>query len=309
VEDLGGGLQAIGQYDLRIRPDDGISAIANVNSGNSHVGLRSKDWGRIFFGHQDLHYFNTETNIADKASLRSSSISLLSYVGAGAAAGAIANATRTQNVVHYTTPNWGGFTLIAAYSSNPFAADADIGSTTRKGSAWNLNPNFAAANWQIGYSYWDAKPDAQVVPAGGPVDKERGDRLYGSYVFAFGLKLGAAFDKAKRTAPGGLEINKRDAWSLPVSYAWGNHTVHAHYSEAKDDKATANLNDSAKMYALAYTYDLSKRTSVALTYAQIKNNANGTYNFFTNVGLGAGGVAVQAGEDPKMYGLTMRHAF
>jgi predicted porin len=309
VEDLGGGLQAIGQYDLRIRPDDGVSAIANVNSGNSHVGLRSKDWGRIFFGHQDLHYFNTETNIADKASLRANSVSLLSYVGAGAASSAIANATRTQNVVHYTTPNWGGFTAIVAYSSNPFAADGDIGSATRKGSAWNLNPNFAAANWQIGYSYWEAKPDAQVVPAGGPVDKERGDRLYGSYVFAFGLKLGAAFDKSKRTAPGGLEINKRDAWSLPVSYAWGNHTVHAHYSEAKDDKATANLNDSAKMYALAYTYDLSKRTSVALTYAQIKNQANGTYNFFTNVGLGAGGVAVQAGEDPKMYGLTMRHAF
>ena len=93
--------------------------------------------------------------------------------------------------------------------------------------------------------------------------------------------------------------------------------MHGHYSEAKDDKATSGLNDSAKMYAIAYAYDLSKRTSVALTYAQIKNNANGTYNFFTNgsLGVGASGAAAPAitgpaaGEDPKLYGLTLRHAF
>jgi predicted porin len=322
VEDLGGGLQAIGQVDMRLKPDDAgfQAAPANVGGtlpqGNSHFGLRSKDWGRIFFGRQDLHYFNTETNIADKASLRSSSISLLSYVGAGAAAGPIANATRISNVVHYTTPNWGGFTAIVAYSSNPFAADQDLGSPNRSGSAWNINPNFAAANWQVGYSYWTAKPDVQGATAATTVMKQRGDRLYGSYVFPFGLKIGLAWDKAKQEGPT-TTLNNRDAWSIPASYTWGNHSVHGHYSEAKDDKATSGLNDSAKMYAIAYAYDLSKRTSVALTYAQIKNNANGTYNFFTNgsLGVGASGAAAPAitgpaaGEDPKLFGLTLRHAF
>jgi predicted porin len=295
VEDLGGGLQAIGQYDLRIRPDDGASAIANVNSGNSHVGLRSKQWGRIFIGHQDLHYFNTESNMTDKGSLRSSSVSLLAFTGTAGGSTAVAGATRTQNVVHYTTPNWGGFTAIVAYSTNASAADADIGATTRKGSAWNVNPNFAAANWQIGYSYWSSKPDAQVA-----WDKQRGDRLYGSYVFPFGLKLGLAYDKSKNTAVGGATMNNRTAWSLPVSYTWGNHSVHFHYTEA-DDKA--------KMYGLSYAYDLSKRTSAAITYAQIKNNSGATYNLFTNVGLGGAGIAPAAGEDPKMWGVTMRHAF
>jgi predicted porin len=304
VEDLGGGLQAIGQYDLRIRPDDGVSAIANVNSGNSHVGLRSKQWGRIFIGHQDLHYFNTESNMTDKGSLRSSSVSLLAFTGGTAGNLPIAGATRTQNVVHYTTPNWGGFTVIAAYSTNAPAADADIGSATRKGSAWNVNPNFAAANWQIGYSYWTSKPDAQ---AGGQ-DKQRGDRLYGSYVFPFGLKLGLAFDKSKITAVGGATAANRDAWSIPVSYTWGNHSVHFHYTEAKNDKATP-VDDKAKMYGLSYAYDLSKRTSAAITYAQIKNNSGAMYNLFTNVGLGGGVIAPAAGEDPKMWGVTMRHAF
>ena len=318
VEDLGGGLQAIGQLDMRVKPDDhqgAATAASNLVSGNSHFGLRHKEWGRIFIGRQDLHYFNTETNIADKGSLRSSSISLLSYVGAGAATSAIAGATRTSNVVHYTTPNWGGFTMIAAYSSNPSATDADIGSGTRKGSAFNLNPNFAAANWQVGYSYWSAKPDAPGVVPGVGVDKERGDRLYGSYVFPFGLKIGGAYDKAKRTAVGGALANKRNAWSLPASYTWGNHSVHVHYTRAENDKATA-ADDSAKMWGMAYAYDLSKRTSVALTYAQIKNAANGTYNFFTSNSLGIGGSGAAAGtgttlagEDPKMWAVTLRHAF
>lgn len=345
VEDLGGGLQAIGQLDMRVKPDDaggvqsgaglvgGGGNTANVVSGNSHFGLRSKDWGRIFFGRQDLHYFNTESNIADKGSLRSSSVSLLSYIGGTA----IAGATRTQNVVHYTTPNWGGFTLIAAYSSNPNSQETDIGAGTaagctaggvaaapancfRKGSAWNLNPNFAAANWQVGYSYWQSKPDAaastpaqaafSAVAVAAPVD-QRADRLYGSYVFPFGLKIGLAWDKSRlRSTVGAGDLARRDAWSLPASYNWGNHTVHLNYTKANDDKVTAG-DQGATMWAVSYSYDLSKRTSAAVTYAAISNKAAGTYNFFTSTSLGLGGSAggIQAGEDPKMWGVTLRHAF
>jgi predicted porin len=345
TEDLGGGLSAVVRLDMRIKPDDGggsasIAGAAtgaynpgNLISGNSHMGLLSKQWGRIVFGRQDLHYFNTESNITDKASLRASTTSLLSYIGGAS----IANATRTTNVVHYLSPNWSGFTFILAYSSNPFNTEADIGGATvatansvRKGSAWNFNPNFAAANWQIGYSYWDSKPDnlgplqGQVnaaIPgtaaAAGPVN-QRGDRLYGSYVFPFGLKIGLAYDNTKfKSVATGAQTAKRDAWSLPVSYNWGNHTVHVNYTKAGDEKVAAGQ-QGADMWALAYSYDLSKRTSLALTYAQIKNKnpdglgvGGGTYNLFTSTSLGLGGSAgaLTPGEDPKMFGVTMRHAF
>ena len=346
VEDLGGGLQAIGQLDMRVTPDNagGVNSAAglvagaynpgNLASGNSHFGLRSKDWGRIFFGRQDLHYFNTESNISDKGSLRASSVALLSYIGGAA----IAGATRTQNVVHYTSPNWGGFTIIGAYSSNPGGQGTDIGGATaagctvggvaaapancfRRGSAWNLNPNFAAANWQVGYSYWTSKPDAamstpaqvgggSVIAAVAPVD-QRSDRLYGSYVFPFGLKIGAAWDKSRLKSTVGLgDTNRRSAWSLPASYNWGNHTVHLNYTAAGDDKVVAG-DQKATMWAVSYSYDLSKRTSAAFTYAQIRNHSGATYNFFTSTSLGLGGSAgaILAGEDPKMFGLTLRHAF
>lgn len=314
-EDLGGGLAAIGQVDMRVGLDTGAIAA----NGNNHLGLVSKNWGRIFFGRQDLHYFNRESELTVRGSLRADSISLLAFAGGGGVA--IAAASRTPNVVHYTTPNWNGFTVIGAYSSNPNpaaavagvgaagnGAEADIASGVRKGRAWHLNPNWAQKNFQIGYSYWSAKQDA--AGAGIANADQRGDRLYGSYNWG-GLKVGLAWDKSKlKTATTGATASDRSAWSLPIQYKWGNHGVYGHYTKARDDKATA-ANDGAKMVALSYAYDLSKRTSLSLTYAKITNDVGANYVLFTSaaLGVGAGAGAQVAGEDPRMWGVTMRHAF
>jgi len=310
-EDLGGGLAAIGQIDMRFGTDNGSLSAA----GNNHVGLVSKNWGRIFIGRQDLHYFNRESELTVRGSLRADSISLLAFAGGGATA--ISAASRTPNVVHYTTPNWNGLTVIGAYSSqpNPAAAvagvaaagngvEADIGSGVRKGRGWHLNPNWARKNFQIGYSYWTQKSDANATT------DQRGDRLYGSYNWG-GLKLGLAWDKSKlKVAATGVEASNRTAWSVPVQYTWGNHGIYGHYTKAGNDKSTAAA-DGSKMIALSYAYNLSKRTSMALTYAKITNDVGAVYNLFTSaaLGLGAGAGAIAAGEDPRMWGVTVRHAF
>jgi predicted porin len=339
-EDLGGGLSAIGQLDVRVKPDDtqGVGQPnGNIVQGNSHLGLQSKSWGRIFFGRQDLHYFNTSGNISGKNSLRADSISLLAFGGTGLTA--IAGATRTQNVVHYTTPNWGGFTGIIAYSSNPGGNETDIGNTAsqsiRRGNAWNLNPNYAAANWQVGYSYWRSKPDSGmatnvaalattlagisgIATAFGGSD-QRAHRVYGDYTFGFGLKIGLAWDNSKlegNTGPAdGVTLSKRTVWSIPAQYSFmGKHQITGHYTWAKKDTADVingfGSDTAAHMWAIGYSYDLSKRTSVGLTYARITNHSNAGYNFFTNAGLGVGGTTgIMAGEDPRIFGTTLRHAF
>jgi predicted porin len=322
VEDLGGGLQAIAQLDWRINFDQGADNIG----GNNHVGLRSKTMGRIFVGRQDLHYFNRESNLTDLAgSLKADSISLLAYAGGGGTA--IAAATRTPNVIHYTTPNWGGFTMVAAYSTSPNPAGAvagvgaagsvtesDIGSAVRRGHAWNLNPNFDAGNWQVGYSYWTQKNDggigaaALATTAGGD---QRSDRLYGSFKIA-GFKIGLAWDKSKIKSAGGVtagtEISNRSAWSIPIGYIMGNNQFHFHYTKARDDSRTV-AQDGARMVAFSYQYTLSKRTSVGLTYAKITNDAAANYNFFTTASLGSASGVALAGEDPRMFAGTIRHAF
>jgi predicted porin len=315
VEDLGGGLQAIGQYDFRGTLDVGGLTAA----GNDHVGLRSKTWGRIIFGRQDLHWFVRPSDMTNKASIRTDVVSILSYAGGGGQV--IANGVRTANVVHYTTPNWSGFSAIVAYSSNSGGQDADLGLVGRKGRAWNFNPSYQAANWQVAYSYWNTKNDlgtAANTIAGGD---QRSDRLSAYYRFGMGLKVGLAYDNSRiRGAFGGTTLSKRSAWSLPIEYSWGPHNLYFHYDRASRDKSAAtdagsvqalngDADSRATMWALAYAYDLSKRTSVALSYARINNRAGAAYNLFTSATHGLANVPVANGEDPSMWGVTLRHQF
>ena len=331
VEDLGGGLSAIGQADMRIPMASG-NLIAM--SGNTHVGLRSKSMGRIFVGRQDVHYGNTESDMSALAGdLRADAVSLLAFTAGGVA---IAGATRTPNIIHYTTPNFSGFTAIVAYSTGAAGTSSgqanvsnvgavvnattisapqqsDTATTIRKGSAINFNPNYAASNFQVGYSYWNSKPDGgtAATSSGNANADQRSDKIYGSFKMA-GFKVGLSWDKSRLKgnigAAAGTELANRTAWSIPVSYMMGNNGFHFHYTKALDDKATV-AQDGAKMIAMSYQYTLSKRTSVGLTYAKITNDAGAAYNLFTTASLGNSGATAAAGEDPRMMAATIRHSF
>lgn len=361
VEDLGGGLRAVAQADLRFNAANGSGGLPPF-SGNTHVGLRG-NWGQIRAGLQDLHYGVRESYMSDRGDLRMDSISILSFVGAGAAP--IANASRTPNTVFYDTPElWGGFTGRIAYSFSPFnnstltptglvsatglvsggpsvptVTSNDINSNTRKGGAWNLNPNWSANGINVSYSYWTSKFDnPNGFATGNAVSSDqRSNRLAASYLFPMGFRIGLAWDKSKlvgaqstggsgtlttnvaataaqvaaAAAANGTTVSNRTAWSLPMSYTWGANEIHVHFDRAGADKAAglAGLDTKANMFAVSYVYNLSKRTNVALGYAQINNGAAATYNFFTSTSLGSADAGLKAGEDPRLWSLTMRHAF
>jgi predicted porin len=107
----------------------------------------------------------------------------------------------------------------------------------------------------------------------------------------------------------GTTISNRTAWALPLRYATGNHNFYLEYARARDDKATAAA-DGARMIALAYAYDLSRRTSVGITYARLRNDPGALYNLYNSAaGQGSASAAVAAGEDPRIWAIGMRHAF
>jgi len=307
-EDLGGGLSAIGQWDLRGAMDSGgapagtvaaTSQAAISNSGNTWVGLRSTSWGTLTLGRHDLHYGKQPDDIAAKAgALMAASVSLMDFANAGGTA--IAAATRTPNVVRWDSVNWGGFNITAAYSTSTSALEGDLGGTS-KGSAYNLNPVFTASNWQIGASLWNAKAE-------GTGAEQASNVIYGYWRMG-GWKIGAAINNSTITNAAGADTSDRSAMTLPVSYTTGAHNFYAHYTKAKDDDIIAGDN-AAKMMAFAYVYDLSKRTSAGVTYAKIDNSAAAAYNFFTNTGgLGSTGSTLTAGEDATLIAFTVRHAF
>jgi len=329
VEDISSGLQAVAQLDVRFQPDQGNAGVSSnvIGSGNTWVGLRGNSWGTISLGRFDLHYGKQPDDIASKAgSLMASSNAIMAYAGGGATA--IGNATRTQNVIRYDTPNWSGFTLTAAYSTNPGGPEADLNSSASKGYAFNLNPQFASGPWGVGWSTWRSQADAGVqtgftaaggfaVPITAPTTQLEltGNIVYGWFSFPFGLKLGLAIDRSsidtKTLATNTTAASsKRTAFNVPVSYNFGPHTVYFSYSQARNDTATT-ADDGAKLIALAYNFDLSKRTAVGVTYAKITNDSGATYNFFTNTpaGFGSSGSTLAAGEDASLLSLVLRHAF
>jgi len=346
TEDLGGGLAAIAQLDLRFSPDAASTGLTTnpIGSGNTWVGVRSKTMGTLSLGRHDLHYGKNQDDLASKSgALMASTVSVMDYINAGA----IAGATRTQNVVRWDSPNWSGFGLTVAWSANPTAVETDLGTTaaggtavnaagvpTRKGNAWNFNPSYTAKNWGILYSYWKSKNDigAQTVAAGllnasaaiANYTDQRGDVISGHYRWG-GLKVGAAWNKSRvdTTTLANVRTDvRRTAWSIPVSYNMRAHTFYGSYTRAGDITGTggAALGDNkAKMWAFAYNYDLSKRSAIGLTYAKITNanpvagtSAGSNYNFFTNNnngGFGSANAAPTAGEDPRLIAVTLRHAF
>jgi len=313
TEDLGGGLAGIAQLDARFQPDDAGGGFAET--GNTWVGLRSNSLGSLTFGRHDLHYGKQPDDIAAKAgALMAASVSLMDHTSGAGTAGAsvaIAGATRTPNVVRWDSPNWSGFALTAAYTPNAGGNEADQTSTLRKGNAWNFNPSYTTSNWQIGYSHWNQKNDA-----GGATANQKSNVFYGYMRFG-AFKVGAALNDAEVesvAAAGTAVVADRRAWTIPVSWSAGPHNVYAHYTRADEDDApaAAGLDSKARMIAMAYVYDLSKRTSVGLTYATINNGAAAAYNFFTNgnpAALGSASGAALAGEDQRLVAFTVRHAF
>lgn len=144
-------------------------------------------------------------------------------------------------------------------------------------------------------------------------------------------------------APGSVASNiQRDVWALPLAYTAGAHQVHFVYGKAKSWKGniagvdvgniavapptitaatgaattagvigagnaqTVGGNTGARMISLGYQYDLSKRTNLHLTYAQIRNDSLAGYDFFS---MSSGMAAGSYGADPRTIGIGLRHAF
>jgi predicted porin len=227
---------------------------------------------------------------------------------------AVANATRTSNVMKWDSPNWGGFTATAAYSTSPlsgaFEGDMAVIAATQSsqsGSGLNLAAAFNASNWGIRASMWDAKAEATNTLA---TATEQSSISASAYMRFGGFKVGVGMNQAELTSNATV-ISDRTNLTVPVSYTTGAHNFYAHYTMAGDDDAAqfSGLDTKAKMMAFAYVYDLSKRTSVGITYAQIDNGVNANYQLFTGSSLGSPDSAPGRGEDPRIIQGTLRHAF
>ncbi len=336
-EDLGNGLQAIAQLDQRFQADNawGVQTSSPIGNGSTWVGLKSASLGSLTAGRGDLHWGKVpDGSWAAGASVMNLPSGLTDYIGVTA----IANASRTQNVVKWDSPNWGGFNASIAWSANPVgsseedmvntaasglantiaagpitgtaivsAAGAATPTSSRKGNGWNFNPTYTNGPFMIGYDYWDAKPDAPTAAT----NDQRGDELWGYYDFG-GFRIGLMWNKARlNNAIAGTLVAERTVWSLPIRYVWGPHGIYGSYTRASDIKNAAGsvANTGANQASIAYVYTLSKRTSLSVNYSKLNNDSAINYMLLGSNPYGSQDATPLAGEDQRSISVAMKHTF
>jgi predicted porin len=290
VEDLGNGLQAWGQLELRATLDNGsLGNLVNTNNGNTGMGLQSATLGKITIGHWDVHYDEIENAIGGTRAG-----SLQTNLGNGIMSQVrrtgnmnIANATRTQNLVMWDSPNWNGVTARLAYSTG-WEYGADEGTGVRNsgdknpggGSAWTGALRYNNGGIAAGLSYWRANSEDRNCVDANNCNDQRSWRVWGGYTFGFGLKVGLAYDRSKVNIGDGNNP-RRGAWELPVSYEFGANKVYLSYARAGKVSGIADGSKTgANAWMLGYDYAFSKRTSAGVFYTKLKNQDRANYNFF-----------------------------
>ena len=175
-EDLGGGLTAIGQYDMRFNLDAASrQQVESVGSptpnftagGNSHIGLAG-GFGTVRLGRQDIYY-------VDQPSLLPAGLYLAANTQPVFHALANANASRTPNLLWWVSPRINGFEGTVAYSTNPLRTSGTVEvendmSTVaqRKGSGTVFRLNYTSGPIDATYSILDYKSD-YIAGTGGTV--------------------------------------------------------------------------------------------------------------------------------------------
>jgi GBP family porin len=311
-EDLGGGLKANFQVDTRYRMDDNGAAptASPLAGGNTFIGV-SGGFGNFQMGKMDTHYcLGSDSHGTRATALQASSCALLGFVNGGSAAQAIANTSRSTNVVRYTAPTISGFTVQGSYSFAQSGSEGAIGDTN-KGNAFHLQGVYASGPLTVGASMWQAKGEDQTLA--NPRTGQKATTLMANYDLGMAT-VGLTYDNsAQRNAAAGstsFTDTKRTVTSIPVTVPLGSGTALFTYSKAGNVKVggVTTADTGASLISVGYDYAFSKRTSLGVSYAKLDNKKAAGYALYTQTALN-GTPANAVGTDAAQFYLGLRHSF
>jgi predicted porin len=329
----------IANSDTRTNAAGQGGVISGWGNRNSAIGIRSLEAGRFLIGVWDLHY--DDMYKVDQGWLfmntASSTLGLMNNFGLlpsqGGVTGNIGIGARYNNTIRWDSPIWDGFSMTAGYArptDNPPVNSPGDPRNGKKNRAYSVSPRYEIGSFLVAYSYLQDK-DIGVsgtisyvganLAAGTGNLKVTSNRLGVRYRFDMGLGIGMIYDDSKLTAAAiaGTADIKRKVWSVPVTFSTGGHLLNFQYSWAGDWKGSVSNNvatingdpgialnreTGAWMYAVGYSYRLSKRTNVHVTYQEMRNEKAVRYDFFANSSNNGG-----FGADPKQLAFGLRHTW
>jgi len=314
-ERLGGGLSA--WYQCVTTADPRGQSQNGFCSRNSALGLKGA-FGNFFIGNWDTPFKRTispnavggnDTGIWGTAFLLTAD-STTDAVGANRA-----NFKKRQNnSINYDSPNFGGFQVMASFtSSQPSTATLD-NQTNNKPRVWSLGLQYSAGPLYISGGYEEHRQYAGATIDG---SKDRGWHLGAAYTWG-PVRVGGLYTEQKFDVVGG-DV-KAKAWHAGVDWTIaGPHGLRAAYTatgnmsgvagiligtaSGSGYRPTAGSDTGAQLYQIRYVYTFSKRTEFNVGYVRLNNDSNAAYN------LGGLNGAHAAGENQSAVAFAMRHTF
>ena len=347
AEDLGNGLKAIFELEYGLSVDESANnvvntaaaATPNANGGavkftgtaatwlnrHSYVGLTG-GFGTVVGGRLDGVRYNIFNGYD-------------SSLGAANFVQITRQVDRANNAIAYISPNFNGFSFLAAYGTHILGANATVlGATpgaaagltglnaTTTEAAGNLG-DFKLATFKVDYVNGPMKLtfDVEEVKAkdisgsgalaalgGGLTDKISVMTIGGSYDFGM-IKVSGVYDTLKDELTGAGTLQEKHTWFISAKMPFGQWSAKTTYGKSEDQKNSAA---DVKKFGIGIDYALSKRTTLYADYGKVSNgsasyvgisSSNNAYGPTGNYGGVAPGAVAATGV--RMIDIGMSHNF
>lgn len=279
TEDLGGGLKAGFWLESQVDTDTGVAGGGAAFWGRRATVSLAGDFGEVRLGRNKTV---SRLHLEDFDPTSFTGLGSVSAVYSNLGSGNGTSFGRADNLASYSLPgNLNGF-----YGGVDVSAGEGVG--TNKGQSVRL-----------GYK-------------GGPL------HVSGAYANTSNLadtskfklaSIGAAYDfgvirPAFSYTETKFQARKQDIWTLSATAPLGQGQLWGSYTSAKTTGETGFATvGTPKLFAVGYIYNLSKRTALYTTFAQLKNDGT------TRFALGGAPAATANGLKSSGFDVGIRHSF
>jgi predicted porin len=277
TEELGNGLKALFQLEIRYEPDTGTTEVTNrpLFQGQSRVGLQG-DFGMVRIGRGLTPYQETIGAFEPWHGLPTpagfyTDLTVAGYTSAPLDPAGASN-NRFANGFWYNTPAnlWGGFQINAAVATKEANGGGPIvGNGTTTAPQYPLGAEASANPFSVSATYNNGPASAMFGYERNAIETKVWS-LGGNIEAAPNLRLMATYTRQDRGHTAAFNPRTK-AWVVGATYTMGPGKLLAGYGQKHPDGAT-----KTKQMSLGYEYSLSKRTYLYVDASRKKDITTAT---------------------------------
>ena len=256
VEDLGNGLKATFDLEAGINTDTGTSTLGALFGRKAHVGLDTP-LGNVKLGRQYSPFYLDAILPADPFGM-----GLMGRMN-----NVFSTNSRINNSVSYSTPRWRGWAAGFLYGLGEVAGNSSAARSYNGALSYQDGPA------RVALGYYNQRNAADTATS-------HSVALTGSYR-AGAVTVYSAFQAVRSTlngVPGATVADTNvNIYMAGLQWSRGPHTVLGGITHARDQRRIGATGAKATLYAVGYTYALSKRTNLYTSFGMFRNRSGAAY--------------------------------